>query len=140
MVASMANKGEAMSSEPMLLALSGALCLILALPYTTALVLKLGLPVMAGNRENFPVVEGWIGRAKRAHLNMVENLVPFAALLLAAAGLNKMGPLTVLGAQLFFWGRVAHAGAYIAGVAYARTAGYLVAYAGMALIVIAIVR
>ena len=140
MVASTTNKGETMTSEPMLLALSGALCLVLALPYTMGLVLKLGLPVMAGNRENFPVVEGWIGRARRAHLNLVENLIPFAVLLLAAAGLNKMGPLTVLGAQLFFWGRLAHAAAYIAGIAYARTAGYLVAYAGMALIVIAIVR
>lgn len=129
-----------MSSEPMLLALSAALCLALALPYTTALVLKLGLPTMAGNRENFPGVEGWIGRAKRAHLNMVENLVPFAALLLAAGALSKMGPLTVLSAQLFFWGRVAHAAAYIAGIAYARTAAFLVAYAGMALIFVAIVR
>ena len=129
-----------MSSEPMLLALSGLLCLVLALPYTTALVLKLGLPVMAGNRENFPVIEGWIGRAKRAHLNMVENLVPFAALLLAAAGLNKMGPLTVLGAQLFFWGRVGHAAAYIAGIAYARTAAYLVSVVGMVLIFVAIIR
>ena len=128
-----------MSSEPMLLALSGALCLLLALPYTTALVLKLGLPVMAGNRENFPVIEGWIGRAKRAHLNMVENLVPFAALLLAAAALNKMGPMTVLGAQLFFWGRVAHAAAYIVGIAYARTAAYLVSVVGMALIFVAII-
>lgn len=129
-----------MSSEIMLLAFSGALCLLLALPYTTALVLKLGLPIMAGNRENFPVVEGWIGRAKRAHLNMVENLVPFAALVLAAAALNKLGPLTLLGAQLFFWGRVGHAVTYIAGIPYARTAGYLAAYVGMALIFVAIIR
>jgi uncharacterized MAPEG superfamily protein len=124
----------------MMLALSGVLCLVLALPYTTGLVLKLGLPVMAGNRESFPVVEGWIGRARRAHLNMVENLVPFAALVLAAAALGKLGPLTALGAQLFFWGRVGHAAAYIAGIAYVRTAAFLVAYAGMALILIAIVR
>jgi len=129
-----------MSSEHMLLALSAALCLALALPYTTALVLRLGLPTMAGNRENFPAIEGWIGRAKRAHLNRVENLVPFAALLLAAGVLNKLGPLTVLGAQLFFWGRVAHAVVYIAGIAYARTAAFLAAYIGMALIFVAIVR
>ncbi|MGE0420683.1 MAG: MAPEG family protein [Reyranellaceae bacterium] len=129
-----------MTSELMMLALSGALCLVLALPYTMGLVLKLGLPVMAGNRESFPAVEGWIGRARRAHLNLVENLVPFAALVLAAAALSKLGPLTALGAQLFFWGRVAHAVAYIAGIAYARTAAYLVAVVGMALIFIAIVR
>ena len=30
------------------------------------------------------VPEGWIGRAKRAHLNMIENLLPFAALVLVA--------------------------------------------------------
>lgn len=140
MVIPATDKGETVTSELMMLALSGALCLVLALPYTTGLMLKLGLPVLAGNRENFPVVEGWIGRAKRAHLNLVENLVPFAALVLAAAALGKLGPLTALGAQLFFWGRVAHAVAYIAGIAYVRTAAYLVAVVGMALIFIAIVR
>lgn len=129
-----------MPTELVLLAWSAALCLVLVLPYATALTLMLGLPTMAGNREGLPEPAGWIGRAKRAHLNMVENLIPFAALVLAAHGLNKLSDLTVLGAQLFFWGRVAHPIVYIAGIPYLRTLAFFAAYVGMALIFIAIVR
>jgi uncharacterized MAPEG superfamily protein len=129
-----------MNSEFLLLALSALLCLLLVLPYATALTLKLGLPVMAGNREGLPEPTGWIGRAKRAHTNMLENLVPFAALVLAAHGMEKLGGLTLLGAQLFFWGRIAHAATYIAGIPHARTAGFLIGYVGMVLIFINIVR
>lgn len=129
-----------MGSELALLAWSAALCLVLVLPYASALTLKLGLPTMAGNREGLPEPTGWIGRAKRAHMNLVENLIPFAALVLAAHGLGKLGDLTALGALLFFWGRLAHAVIYIAGVPYLRTAGFLAGYVGMFLIFIAIVR
>ena len=59
---------------------------------------------------------------------------------LAVITFALVGPMTVLGAQLFFWGRVAHAAAYIAGIAYARTAAYLVSVVGMALIFVAIIR
>jgi uncharacterized MAPEG superfamily protein len=129
-----------MGSELLLLAWSAALCLVLVLPYATALTLKLGLPLMAGNREGLPEPTGWIGRAKRAHMNMLENLVPFAALVLAAHGLGKLGALTMLGAQLFFWSRLAHAIVYIAGIAYLRTLAFFIGYVGMALIFISIVR
>jgi uncharacterized MAPEG superfamily protein len=113
---------------------------VLVLPYATALTLKLGLPTMAGNREGLPEPTGWIGRAKRAHMNMLENLVPFAALVLAAHTMGKLGALTMLGAQLFFWGRVVHAGSYIAGIPYVRTLGFFAGYVGMAMIFISIVR
>jgi uncharacterized MAPEG superfamily protein len=123
-----------------LLAWSALLCLVLALPYATGLTLERGLPTMAGNRENFAEPTGWMGRAKRAHMNMVENLAPFAALVLVAAIANKFGPLTALGAQLFFWARLVHAISYIAGIPYVRTAAYAVALVGMVLIFIAIIR
>lgn len=123
-----------------LLAWSALLCLALALPYATGLTLTRGLPIMAGNREGFAEPTGWMGRAKRAHMNMVENLVPFAALVLVAAIANKFGPLTALGAQLFFWARLVHAVSYIAGIPYVRTAAYAVGLVGMVLIFIAIIR
>jgi uncharacterized MAPEG superfamily protein len=129
-----------MQIELLFLALSAALCLALTLPYTAALVLKLGPSIMAGNREDFPALEGWVGRARRAHANMVENLVPFAALIIVAAVTNKFGQGTAIGAQLFFWGRVAHAGAYIAGVPWLRTGAFLISYVGMILIFVALVR
>jgi uncharacterized MAPEG superfamily protein len=129
-----------MQIELLFLALSAALCLALTLPYTAALVLKLGPSVMAGNREDFPALEGWVGRARRAHANMVENLVPFAALIIVAAVTNKFGQGTAIGAQLFFWGRIAHAGAYIAGIPWLRTGAFLISYVGMILIFVALVR
>jgi uncharacterized MAPEG superfamily protein len=129
-----------MQIELLLLALSAALCLALTVPYSLALILKLGIPVMVGNREDFPALEGWVGRARRAHANMVENLVPFAALIIVAAVTGKFGQGTAIGAQLFFWGRVAHAGAYIAGVPWLRTAAFLISYVGMILVFVALVR
>ncbi len=123
-----------------LLAWSALLCLVLALPYATGLTLTRGLPTMAGNRENFAEPTGWMGRAKRAHMNLVENLVPFTALVLIAVIAQKLGPMTALGAQLFFWARLVHAISYIAGIPYVRTVAYAVAVVGMVLIFVAIMR
>jgi uncharacterized MAPEG superfamily protein len=47
------------------------------------------------------------GRAARAHRNMLENLVWFASLVLIAVVTNKTNDMTLLGAQIFFWARVA---------------------------------
>ena len=129
-----------MSTDLTLLAWSALLCLVLAVPYAIGLTQLLGLPILAGNRENFPTVEGWIGRAKRAHMNMIENLIPFAALVLVAHVAGKADAMTAIGAQIFFWGRVVHAGAYVAGIAWVRTAGYAAGVVGMAIIFVQIIR
>ena len=121
------------------LAWSALLCVIMAVPYATGLTLKLGLPRMAGNRDDVPdMPEGWMGRAKRAHRNMVENLIPFAALVLVGAATNKLGGLAATGALLFFWSRVAYALVYYAGIPYARTAAWAVSVVGTVLVFIRI--
>ena len=71
-------------------------------------------------------MSGWAGRAARAHRNMLENLVLFAILVLVARAVNVGNGMTLLGAQLFFWGRVAHAILYIAGIPWLRTAAWTV--------------
>ena len=43
-----------------------------------------------------PELQGWAGRAERAHRNMPESLVLFAILVLAARALNVSNNLTVL--------------------------------------------
>ena len=48
--------------------------------------------------------------------------------------------MTLLGAQLFFWGRVGHAVLYIAGIPWARTAAWLVSVIGLLLIFLQLVR
>ncbi len=128
-----------MTVDLTMLAWSAALCLVLALPYTIGLNKALGLPILVGNRENFPTVEGWIGRAKRAHMNMLENIAPFAALVLIAHVAGKADASTALGAQLFFWARLVHAVVYIAGLPWIRTAAYGVSVVGMVMIFLKIV-
>jgi uncharacterized MAPEG superfamily protein len=93
-----------------------------------------GLPTLAGNREGLPEIRGWAGRAKRAHLNMVENMVLFAALVLIAAVAGKANAMTAMGAAIFFWARLAYAVIYVAGVAWLRTAAWFVSVIGMVLI------
>ena len=61
----------------------------------------MGLPMLAGNREGLPPFTGWVGRAMRAHRNMLENLVLFTALVLTAVVAGKTNQMTLLGAQLF---------------------------------------
>ena len=96
--------------------------------------LQVGLPTLAGNREGLAPCTGWAGRAARAHHNMIENLVLFAALVLVAVIAGKTNATTLLGAQIFFWARVAHAVIYVAGIPWLRTATWVVSVVGLALI------
>jgi uncharacterized MAPEG superfamily protein len=93
-----------------------------------------GLAWAFGNRETSLAVPAWTSRAERAHQNLVENLAPFAILVLVAHMAGKANATTALGATLFFWARVAHAAAYIAGIIYLRTAVFFIATVGELLI------
>lgn len=57
----------------------------------------------------------WTHRAYRAHLNLLEQLVPFALLVLLVDRLNGFSALTFWTAIAFFWLRVAHAVGMITG-------------------------
>jgi uncharacterized MAPEG superfamily protein len=96
--------------------------------------LQVGLPALAGNREGLPPFTGWAGRAYRAHHNMLESLVLFAALVLVAVVTDRTNATTLLGAQLFFWARLAYAGVYLAGIPWLRTGVWVVSVVGLGLI------
>jgi uncharacterized MAPEG superfamily protein len=95
---------------------------------------QVGLTVLAGNRENMPFILGWAGRADRASRNMLESLVLFAPLVLAAHVSGISNPITVLGAYVYLWGRVAYAFLYVAGVPWARSGAWLLSLWGMVMI------
>jgi len=94
-----------------------------------------GLPVAVGNRENTPALPPWAGRALRAHRNMTENFVHFAVFVLAANYLGLSSQLTIVGATLFFWCRLGYLVVYIAGLAWIRTALFVGAVTGEAMII-----
>lgn len=97
---------------------------------------QVGLGTLAGNRENLPAMEGWRGRADRAYRNMLESLPLFAIFVLAGAAAGVSDDLTVIGAQLFLYARIAYALVYLIGMPWVRTGIWSVAVVGMALVAI----
>jgi len=120
-----------MTAELMYLIYSAALTFVLMLIAVLGAMLQVGLPKLAGNREGMPPLTGWAGRAQRTHLNMLESLVLFAVLVLVAQIAGIRNGMTLLGAQLFFWGRVAHAIFYVAGIPWLRTTAWGVSVVGL---------
>jgi uncharacterized MAPEG superfamily protein len=108
-----------------------ALTFVQMLVAVSGATLQVGLPMLAGNREAVPAFGGWVGRAQRAHHNMLESLLLFAALVLIAVVTNKTNSATLLGAQLFFWARLVYAFVYIVGIPWLRTALWTVSVSGL---------
>lgn len=59
----------------------------------------------------------WVHRAFRAHQNMLETLIPFAAVVLVAHVAGVSGTVTLWASMAFFWIRVIHAAGMISGMA-----------------------
>jgi uncharacterized MAPEG superfamily protein len=97
-------------------------------------ILYIGLPKAAGNRDRLPELTGWSGRARRAHFNMIENMVLFAPLIIVADIAGRDNGMTERGAELFFWARLAYAVIYVAGIPYLRTLAWAVSAVGLVLI------
>jgi uncharacterized MAPEG superfamily protein len=120
-----------MTIELRLLVWSTALALIQMLVALLAAIAQVGLVPLVGNRASLPALEGWAGRAQRAHRNMLESLTVFAALVLVAQVAGKSNPTTALGAQLFFWSRLTYAPVYLIGIPWLRTGMWGVSFAGL---------
>eukprot|EP01037_Dinobryon_pediforme_P010707 gene10707-10784_t len=123
-----------MTTELTLLVWASGLTLAQAALAATGGNLQKGVPVMAGNREGQTEFTGWVGRAYRAHRNMLENLVLFAILVLVAQAIGKSNDQTRLGAELFFWARVAYVPCYVLGLIGIRSLAWGVSAAGLGLI------
>jgi uncharacterized MAPEG superfamily protein len=123
-----------MTAELTYLVWAVALAILQVVVAIVGTMTQFSLPVLVGNRE--PPVEGkgWVGRAQRAHRNMLESVALFAALVLVAQVAGKANDLTALGAALFFWARVVYAVVYIAGIPWVRTLAWTVALVGMLMI------
>jgi uncharacterized MAPEG superfamily protein len=123
-----------MQPELALLVWAVVLTFVQMLVAVSGATLQVGLPPLVGNREGLPPFTGWAGRAQRAHRNMLENLVLFAALVLVAVAAQKTNSTTLAGAQVFFWARVAYAVIYVIGIPWLRTAVWAVSAIGLIMI------
>jgi uncharacterized MAPEG superfamily protein len=106
------------------LAASAAFAALMWIPYVLDRIRVWGLVDAVG----YPAVEKplspWAQRLRKAHANHVENLVPFAALVLVANAAGLTNDATASAAMLFFWSRVVHALAYTFAVPWLRTLGF----------------
>jgi uncharacterized MAPEG superfamily protein len=121
-----------MSLELTLLVWSVALAIVQMLIAFATATLEFGLPDIAGNRE--PPAASSAGRAQRASHNMLESLVLFAALVVAAELANRNNAGTGLGAEVFFAARVAYSIVALIGLPWLRTAVWCVSIAALLLV------
>ena len=123
-----------MSTEFAMLLWSVVLTFVQMVIAASATTWQLGASNNVGNRESVPEPTGWAGRARRAHLNMLENMVLFIPLIVIADIAGRDNRMTEIGAELFFWSRLAYAVVYIIGVPRLRTAIWSASAVAMVLI------
>ena len=101
---------------------------LLWIPYILDRIAVGGLADAVGYPAHPQPQSPWAQRLMRAHANAVENLVVFAALVLAAHAAGVANAATASACVVYFWARVVHVGAYTAGVPWLRTLAFAVGF------------
>jgi uncharacterized MAPEG superfamily protein len=107
---------------------------LLWVPYILDRVATWGLTAAVGYPDNPPAQSPWARRLMKAHMNAVENLVVFAALVLAANALGLTGGAIATAAMVYFWARVVHLLAYTFAIPWVRTLAFTVGFLAQAAI------
>jgi uncharacterized MAPEG superfamily protein len=103
-------------------------------PYILDRIAAWGLAQAVSYPENPPQQSGWARRMMKAHVNAVENLVVFAALVLAAQAANVTNDVTATACVAYFWARVVHLAAYTFAIPWVRTLAFAVGFFAQAAI------
>ncbi|HEX7440615.1 MAG TPA: MAPEG family protein [Caldimonas sp.] len=120
-----------MKTELLYLLLTAILTGVLWIPVVIGYVTSRGLLTPATYKvAPTSALPDWVNRANRAHLNAVENIAPFAAVVLIAQAMGVSSPVTQICAAVYFYARLAHALIHISGFGLfmARTLAFTVAW------------
>ncbi len=94
-----------------------------------------GLGWNASARDGEPKpLTGVAARLDRASRNFLETFPFFIAAVLAVSLTQRTDAHTALGAQLYFWARVAYVPVYAAGIPYVRTLIWVVSIVGLVMV------
>ena len=130
-----------MTTELTLLAWTLVLAAVQVLLAAVARTAQYGVKWNAGPRdEAMPEVWKLTGRLERAQRNLFETLPLFIGAVLIADQSGRTGPMTVLGANLYFWGRLIYLPLYALGVPMVRSLVWAASFVGLILIFSVILR
>ena len=130
-----------MSTDLTYLALTAILTATLWIPYVVAQTITNGSLKPRNYVDPTPrPLPAWGLRANRAHINAVESLAPFAALVLIAHVAGKADAMTAFWATCFFWLRLVHAVVFLLGVPYIRTVVFTLGWVAVAGIFVEVVK
>lgn len=130
-----------MNTDMRLLVYTAFICIVVWVPYILVAIRAYGLKRMAGAypTPSYASLPQWAQRLNRAHMNLVENIGPFAVLVIVAQLVGAANPMTALGVRLFFWARLAQIAAHTAGVPWLRTLFFAVGWVGNLIILAQII-
>ena len=123
-----------MNAELTLLVYSVILTFLIISVPALAGILQNGLATQAAARDGLPEPTLFAQRARRLQDNMIENMVLFVPLVLAAQAAGVSSAETALGAQIFVVARVFHAGIYLAGIPWLRPLAWAVSIVGLVMV------
>ena len=105
-----------MKPELFYLLLTAILTGVLWIPVVIGYVSARG-PLKPSDYKTMPTspLPDWVNRANRAHLNAVENIAPFAVVVLIANAVGVSSTVTATCAAVYFYARLAHALLQISG-------------------------
>ena len=117
-----------MKAELMYLVWVTTLTALMWVPYILDRLSVWGLMDTVGYPDNPKPQSPWARRMKAAHANAIENLVVFAALVLAAQAAGISNSATVMACVVYFWSRVFHFLAYTFRLPWVRTIAFTVGF------------
>lgn len=116
-----------MTTELFWLTLVILMTALMWMPYILQILASLGPITAVGTAvSDRPTDSAWAERAKRAHVNAVENLVLFAPLVLTAHVAGANSSATATAAAVYFFARLAHYAVYLMGIGLLRTIAFAV--------------
>jgi uncharacterized MAPEG superfamily protein len=117
-----------MTTDLKILAWMAGLTALMWIPYILARMATAGImPTLTYVADDSPLPP-WAARAKKAHYNEIENLAPFAAVVLVAQAGGMAGPTTALWATIYLWARIVHYIGYLTLIPFVRTLAFAVGW------------
>jgi uncharacterized MAPEG superfamily protein len=126
-----------MTPELLMLALSVVLGFVHIIVSATATTLQYGSKWNLSARDSeMPPLGTVAGRLQRALHNFLETFPFYAAAVLIADAANRHGWLSLWGSQIYFYARVLYLPLYAAGIPVARSAAWIAASLGIAMVLL----